>query len=296
MIQNIDTNDKIIKITNLICCKIFENTSYLYHYYKKFDMENEIDQISDIIVDIKNNKITEENFNFIITVIADLLVELKANIVRLEENNIFYKELTINYLEEIKSLKESNNVKTEQIKTWIMKNIDSNSIIKDLEQKLKTIELDNNTNTELNNLVSRLQNNNKTLNEKYIELETKLLKTKLDNEKFKKDFNMKLSKLTEQNTNLLDQINIKNEEINKLKNNLKEIIKENNDIKNNYDELNNDYNDIKNNYDELNNEYNDIKNNYDELNNEYNNFYQYYSQLNYYPPIIYINGMLYYHY
>lgn len=116
MAQNTINNDKIIRLTNMICCKIFEKTSFLYHRYEKFDMEEGMDQISDIFIDIKNNNITEENFNFIVSVITDLLLGLKSNIVRIENDNIYYRNLVMNYIEEIKTLNESNYAKTSQLK------------------------------------------------------------------------------------------------------------------------------------------------------------------------------------
>ena len=89
-LKNID--DNIVKLSNMICCKVFENPNYHYHYYKIYDMEDEIEQIRNIFTSIKNNNIIEQDFNYIVIILTDLLLELKSNIIKLEYEKGYYKD------------------------------------------------------------------------------------------------------------------------------------------------------------------------------------------------------------
>ena len=286
-IDNID--DNIIKLTNMICCNIFENTNHQYNYYKIYDMEDNFDKIKNIFINIKNNNIPD--FNFIITILTNLLLELKANIVKIENDKSYYKQFTNSYY-------ETNCLKTNQLKIWINKNIESEIKNKDLQSNILDIKLENEKLMkdikELNNLVSKVSTNNKNLNNYYNKLNNtiknsniKLFNIKLENEEKLKKLNFDILKLSNINKKLFDQnndLNYKNiqftnqiEELNiKLTNQTEELnIKLTNQTKELNIKLTNQTEELNT----LNNNYNILSENYNKLNNEFINLYHYYYNL-----------------
>jgi len=130
-------------------------------------MEDNFDKIKNIIINIKNNNINIPDFNFIINILTNLLLELKANIVKIENDKAYYKQFTNSYY-------ETNCLKTNQLKIWINKNIESEIKNKDLQSKILDIELQNEKLMkdikELDTLVSKVSTNNNNLNNYYNKL------------------------------------------------------------------------------------------------------------------------------
>lgn len=261
-----NTSNNIIQLTNMICCKIFENSSYQYYYYKNYDMEDNIDKIKEIFTNIKNNNLIEEDFNYIVSTLTNLLLKLKTNIIKIEHEKIYFKDLAMGYIQDIQILNERNRnqdailiqneqKKINQIKQWINKNVESEKKIKDLEIKLSNLELDN------NKYLQEIEN----LSKKHVSFSHESYNDKINK------LNNKNNKIIKESNELKNEINKLNEKINELTNNNNKIINKYNQLINNNNKLVNEHNILTNNYNKIVKEYNilsDNKKNFNKLSNE----------------------------
>jgi len=330
-IDNID--DNITKVSNMICCKIFEETSHQYHFYKNYNMEEEIEKIKKIFLDIKNNSLDTYNFNYIVTILTDLLLELKSNIIKSEFDKIHYKNLAYNYIEEMKkfyinndNMVELNQKKTDQLKNWIKKKIEGDTVINELKITIANYESSEkkyidqindlikknseliNKNIKLNKEINNINNKNcqfnkdinnlniqfnkdiDNLNKEIDNLNNKINELTINSENLNDKHNkitVNNIKLSYHNNELTDEIKKLNHKINELSNEKSKLIKDNEILNDQYEILNKDN-------EQLTNDINDLAKENNQIIRDYNNLSQNYGF--YYPPVIYINEIPYYLY
>jgi predicted RNase H-like nuclease (RuvC/YqgF family) len=337
-IDNID--DNITKVSNMICCKIFEETSHQYHFYKNYNMEDEIEQIKKIFLDIKNNSLDTYNFNYIVTILTDLLLELKSNIIKSEFDKIHYKNLAYNYIEEMKkfyinndNMVELNQKKTDQLKNWIKKKIEGDTVINELKITIANYELSEkkyidqindlikknseliNKNIKLNKEINNINNKNcqfnKDINNLNIQFNKDIdnLNKEIDNlNKDIDNLNNRINELTINSENLNNQhnkITVNNiklsyqnneltDEIKKLNHKINELSNEKSKLIKDNEILNDQYEILNKDNEQLTNDINDLAKENNQIIRDYNNLSQNYGF--YYPPVIYINEIPYYLY